>query len=501
MNQEKLLCSLIENESKKLIARYHEYHNYIHQENKRSSKRLGKKVLKEIHSPEYWQIDKKFNPFYCKQHSKAIAKSINKKIINKSYAPNTPYVKEIPKKPTGTRKISIYQIHDAAVSKLYYIRLLSKNKHRFSAFSYAYRNDRNVHFAIQDIWVDICNSSRMFIAEFDFSDFFGSISHDYLKKQLHKNGFLISEQDKFVIDAFLKDRNVGIPQGTSISLFLANLVCWNLDKKLEKEGLKFARYADDTVIWSNDYSKICKAFDFIHDFSIEAGVKINFSKSDGISLLLRDGMPSELSNKKTSIDFLGYSIHVDKISIKKNSVDKIKKQISYILYRNLIQPLRKAVLTYITVPNELKDENFLTAIMQIRRYLYGGLTDDILRDYLLGQRKRILFKGVMSFYPLVNDEKQLKELDGWMTNVILRTIKLRARLFKRHGHNIDGFFPFNTNASSIISECAAKRIYGKALLKIPSFILIYKALKKNILEHGIENTMNSKSNQYSYVNS
>ena len=138
--------------------------------------------------------------------------------------------------------MSIYQIPDATVSKIYYSRLLAKNKHRFSSFSYAYRNDRNVHFAIQDIWLDISRDTRSFIAEFDFSDFFGSISHDYLKAQYKSNGFYISDEEQFVIDSFLESREenkkVGIPQGTSISLFLANLVCWQLDLRLERSGFE-----------------------------------------------------------------------------------------------------------------------------------------------------------------------------------------------------------------------------------------------------------------------
>ena len=101
-------------------------------------------------------------------------------------------------------------------SKYFYDRLLCKNKHRFSSFSYAYRNDRNVHFAIQDIAIDISQEVRIFVAEFDFSDFFGSISHDYLELQFNCNGFFISDEERHIIDAFMCNRKFGIPQGTAI---------------------------------------------------------------------------------------------------------------------------------------------------------------------------------------------------------------------------------------------------------------------------------------------
>lgn len=498
MNLQILLEKIIKEESEKLISRYHYYHNNLHIQNKRDNKRLGYKIEKKIQKPSYWEIDNKFNPFYTKKKAKSISISIAKKINNRTYTPNEPYIKRIPKKPNGFRDVSIYQIPDAAVSKLFYIKLLSKNKHRFSSFSYAYRHDRNVHFAIQDIGIDISESKRTFIAEFDFSDFFGSISHTYLENQFNKNGFFVSPEEKYIIKEFLKGREKGIPQGTSISLFLANLVCWELDKKFEKEGLKFARYADDTIIWSSAYEKICNAFNIINDFSNITDIQINHKKSDGISLLTKDGLPAELSNSKTAIDFLGYSISVDNISIKEQSIKKIKKQISYLLYKNLIKPLKQASLRSITIPNSLKDEDFLTAIMQIRRFLYGGLTDQKLIDYLNGRTKRIYFKGIMSFYPLVNNEDQLKKLDGWLLSVIYRAIKLRAKLLLSHGHDVSTFFPFSCDKNQLLVECDSKVLFGKKLFKMPSFFLVYKALQKGLIEGGIEKTMHEDSNNYDY---
>lgn len=498
MSFEKQLTKVLTEEAEKLILRFHAYHNHLHQEHERNKKRFGHYPPKEINTPDYWVENKKFNPFYVRKKAKSIAKSVARNIENKTYKPNPPHIKQIPKASGGYRDVAIYQIQDAAVSKLFYNRLLTKNKHRFSSFSYAYRNDRNVHFAIQDMWIDISMSSRMFIAEFDFSDFFGSISHSYLREQYDRNGFFISEEEKFIIDRFLEDRKVGIPQGTSISLFLANMVCWQLDKNFEREGLSFARYADDTVVWSEDYNSICRAFTLINDFSKVAGVQINAKKSDGISLLTGEDMPAELASTKTHLDFLGYSISVDNVSIKEDSVRKIKKQISYLLYRNLIQPLKEPVLRSLQIPSRSKDKAFLTAMLQIRRYLYGGLTDQYLINYLNGRVVKINFKGIMSFYPLVTDEKQLKELDGWLLSIIYRSLELRKKLLAGHGHRVGTFFPFKETRTSLLTECKKIKIHSKPLLRIPSFMLIHKALKKGILATGIEKVMNPESNKYDY---
>lgn len=498
MELEKKLSNAICDEADKLIVRYHEYHNRTHIEAIRNAKRLGHSASKKIiHTPDYWLHDKKHNPFYIKRKHKSIARSIALKIENRTYSPNQPYTKIIPKSDGGERKVSIYQIQDAAISKYFFNRLLSKNKHRFSSFSYAYRNDRNVHFAIQDISVDLCRNERTFIAEFDFTDFFGSISHSYLRKQLNQNGFYISPEEKFIINSFLSERSVGIPQGTSISLFLANLVCWSFDQSLEKEGVKFSRYADDTIIWSPEYSKICNAFSLINEFSRKAGIMINPTKSEGISLLTKKGLPSEII-AKSNLEFLGYSLSVDKVSIKKKSLKKIQKQISYILYRNLIQPLKQSNLAGQKIPANDKDTNFLSAMLEVRRYMYGGLSKKQMKDYLAGRTKRIYFKGVMSFYPLVDDIEQLTMLDGWLLSVIHRALKLRSRLLIKHGYNRLHSFPFNVSRYELLEKCAKKKIANKTLFEVPSFLLIHKTLKKGLVESGIESVMNPDSLNYDY---
>jgi hypothetical protein len=499
MSIEDKLREIIVKECNKLILRHHNYHNHLHADWTRAKTRIMGVPPKVIQTPEHWAVDKKFNPFYVKAKASAIAKSIARKISEKNYIPNDPFKKVIPKANGGSRELTIYQIPDAAVSRYFYVRLLAKNRHRFSSFSYAYRDDRNVHFAIQDITVDLSLDARAFIAEFDFSDFFGSIGHDFLYAQFHQNGFLISEEDESIIRAFLSKREKGIPQGTSISLFLANLVCWKLDKSFEKEGLKFARYADDTVVWSPDYTSICKAFSCIENFSRDAGVPINSSKSDGINLLARKGLTTEIASKE-EFDFLGYSIGVSHVSIKEKAEKRIKKQISYLLYRNLIQPLKHVPLRGLVIPSNNRDKALLSAMMQIRRYLYGGLLHRDIIEYIKGRRRTLHFKGVMSFYPLLNDEQQLKELDGWLLSVIDRSVQKRSQLLLSHRYDRRLSFPFNVGRGNIIEQYRRKRIDGKRLLEVPSFTLIYRALQRGLRESGIVSVMHPDSNSYAYRN-
>ncbi|WP_454845414.1 reverse transcriptase domain-containing protein [Pseudomonas farris] len=498
MDLELRIKEAIQAEAKKLIDRYQQYHNTLHLEHSRKKSRLKDTPPKLVKTPESWAQGNLHNPFYVHRKASSIAKSIAKKIRENTYFPNPPFIQKIDKTGGGQRNISVYQVPDAAISRLFYSGLLQKNKHRFSSYSYAYRDDRNVHFAIQDIAVDLDSLSRVFVAEFDFSDFFGSISHSYLLEQLKCNGFMVSGDDFQVISAFLKSHgSVGIPQGTSISLFLANLVCWALDKKLERCGVKFARYADDTIVWSQDYAKICEAFECFDEFSRVADIKINTAKSAGINLLKRKGLPAEMSSKD-KIDFLGYSLSLGGVSIKDSAVAKLKAQIAYILAKHLLQPLKTRPLRALIIPANNRDKALLSAMAEIRRYLYGGLTSEQILNYLNGRTRRIYFKGLMSYYPLVSDVEQLKMLDGWLVSAVHRAVRARSKLLFGHGHDRRHSFPFNVSRRNVLLRYRSERVSGRATYDVPSLSLLHRALTQAMRETGIEKVMNIKSLSYMY---
>lgn len=498
MSLESIIETAILEESEKLIQRFQTYHNQLELDYQRELRRIANPPPKQVQVPDYWATDKKFNPFYVAKHAGQISRSVAAKMRSGSYRPMQPATWQIQKPSGGFRPITVFQIPDAAVSNMLYERLLAKNRHRFSSYSYAYRDDRNAHFAVQDIAVDIRHYARLFICELDYSNFFGSIGHDFLLSQFSKNGFLIAQDEARLIEAFLsyQPNQTGVPQGTSISLFLANLACWELDKSLEKEGVKFARYADDTIIWSNDYGRICRSFELVSLFSRSTGIKINPKKSDGISLLTEKGHKSELHQVKHFIEFLGYRIGLNGVGMRQKSVQKVKKQISYLIYRNLIQPLKPQQLRALEIPSNNRDEALLTSILQIRRYLYGNLSEGQIIRYIAGQARRLQFKGLMSYYPLIDDEKQLKDLDGWLLSTLNKSLNLRAELLQQRGFNVRGQFPFNSIGEGLLEACGQQVVSGRRLYKIPSFMRIYRAIKHGLVTGGIVATMNSRSRRY-----
>ncbi len=477
------------------ISEFHDYHNYL-QRNCARRIRNGMSSVKEVKEPEEWSNSGRYNPFYVIKHLKQIAHSISRKLVRGTYEPEAPFLKHIPKSNGTFRVVMSYQLPDAAVSTLIYRKLIRKNRQRFSSYSYAYRNDRNAHFAIQDLYSYLSNERRVFVAEYDFSSFFDSILHDYLFVQLDDGAFNVSEVEKHVIDAFISNRSgKGIPQGTSISLFLANVSCWSLDRQLEEIGVRFARYADDLIVWSKDFTKVCNAVNVLYDFSKDSGVQINANKSPGISIIC-NSVANEVVGKKKTVSFLGHNISSNSISFSYNVVDKIKRQISYLIYSNLIQPLKAVKVS--TVLGEY-DKAFISSVLQVRRYLYGDATELALRRYQLGHSGRLRFRGLMSYFPLVDNIEQLKELDRWMANAFVNALHKREKNFEDEGILVSKVFPYPVDFQTFIRKCEIKSVAGrKGFAKIPSFLRIRNAYKKGIENQGIESVANPKTVYYNY---
>lgn len=95
------------------------------------------------------------------------------------------------------------------------------------------------------------------IVEMDLAKFFDTVNHDRLISVLERNC-----RDKMLIrlirrylrtgilaDGLVTPRDEGTPQGSPLSPILSLIVLDELDKYLEKRGLKFCRYADDCNIY------------------------------------------------------------------------------------------------------------------------------------------------------------------------------------------------------------------------------------------------------------
>lgn len=501
-------------ECNKHVQRYFGYVREVNEYAERKSKREGISFKKTIIPRKWWALAPQFNPFKVRTARKldTYAHTLFEKVRRNKYKPNPAVIHRIRKTDGSFRELNIFQLPDAALSRLVYKSLLRKNLPRLSGYAFAYREDRTPHDAVNEIFSDWKNLDRVYVAEYDFSKFFDKISHAYIWQVLREGNFIFSREEENIIRAFLtseaceysqypgnsRQRGCGIPQGTSISLFLANLACWELDRELERLGVGFCRYADDTVIWSPDYDRVVKAYYLIDECSKRMGVPINLVKSHGIKLVSRAPMKTEIESKR-SIDYLGYNISMEHISVAKKRVAKIKSRISYLAYQNLLQPLLVSKIFNRARLTSTLDLDYLTALKQVRYYLYGGLTEEKLRRFIAGKVPDLRFRGVMSYYPIVTDIQQLARLDGWLAYTLKQSLRLRERLWRSHSHGSLMALPGPT--SSWIDELdqsdTGKLPSGRSVdLSLPRFTLINSAIRLAIRKKGIAAVANPRSNLY-----
>lgn len=188
---------------------------------------------------------------YFKRHWSKIEKSL----LEGTYR-TTPVLRiEFPKPEGGVRLIGIPIVIDRVIQQATSQILNLIWDHTFSDSSFGFRPKRSQHGAIRHYREHVKSGRRVSI-DIDLSKFFDRVNHDRLMARLTTRindkrvlklirSFLTSG----VMDGgLLKATEEGTPQGSPISPLLSNIVLDELDKELERRGLCFVRYADDSVI-------------------------------------------------------------------------------------------------------------------------------------------------------------------------------------------------------------------------------------------------------------
>ena len=191
-------------------------------------------------------------PGYLKQHWPAI----REQLVSGTYKPQPVRRVDLPKPEGGVRKLGIPTVLDRFVQQAVMQVLQGKWDGTFSDHSYGFRPGRSAHQAVARAQQYIAEGYR-WVVDLDLEKFFDRVSHDKLMARIADR---VSDQRLLkLIRAFLKAGvmegglvspvDEGTPQGGPLSPLLSNLVLDQFDRELERRGLRFARYADDSNIY------------------------------------------------------------------------------------------------------------------------------------------------------------------------------------------------------------------------------------------------------------
>src|ERR1039457_1413737 len=191
-------------------------------------------------------------PGYLKQHWPAI----REQLLSGTYEPQPVKRVEIPKPDGGVRKLGIPTVLDRFVQQAVMQVLQSRWDRTFSDHSYGFRPGRSAHQAVQAAQQYIAAGYRWCV-DLDLEKFFDRVSHDKLMARIE--GRVSDQRVLKLIRAILRAGVMegglvspvgeGTPQGGPLSPLLSNIVLDEFDRELERRGLRFARYADDSNIY------------------------------------------------------------------------------------------------------------------------------------------------------------------------------------------------------------------------------------------------------------
>jgi RNA-directed DNA polymerase len=191
-------------------------------------------------------------PGYLKQHWPAI----REQLLSGTYKPQPVRRVEIPKPDGGVRKLGIPTVLDRFVQQATMQVLQGRWDRTFSNHSYGFRPGRSAHQAVEQAQQYIAEGYR-WVVDLDLEKFFDRVHHDKLMAKIAER---VSDQRLLkLIRAFLRvgvmengmvsPVDEGTPQGGPLSPLLSNIVLDEFDRELERRGLRFARYADDSNMY------------------------------------------------------------------------------------------------------------------------------------------------------------------------------------------------------------------------------------------------------------
>ncbi len=309
--------------------------------------------------------------------------AIRASLLGGTYEPMPVRRKEIEKPGGGTRDLGIPTVLDRFVQQAMTLVLNAIYDHTFSDSSFGYRPGRSQAQAVERARWYVEHGGN-YVVSIDLSKFFDRVNHDRLMSRLAMR--VKDKRALKLIRAFLNSGiqleseeiaypGEGTPQGGPLSPLLSNIVLDELDKELEKRGLRFVRYADDIVIFVR---------------TRKAGERV----LESVTRFLQKRMKLQVNETKSSVElpwnvkFLGFRITQmigrTRLSIHPKALESFKDKVREITRRS-------------------RGVSLLTVVRDLNRFIPGWL----------------------NYYRIGLSKKLIKELNRW----IIR--RLRVFLWKQ----------------------------------------------------------------------
>ena len=290
------------------------------------------------------------------------------------------------------RTVYVYPREETMTLKLLTHLMLRKYDHIFSDNLYSFRPRSGAKEAISRLrntsGIDMCFSYKA-----DIRNYFNSVDIDrflpILKKVLSDDmklyGFcemFLTEDQVYAGEKLISEKK-GIMAGIPLSSFFANLYLKQMDEHFEQQGITYARYSDDIIVFAGTEEELREHIRYIKDELYRKGLTINCDKE-------------EYTTPGSKWTFLGISYEGGIVDIAPASVKKIKGKM-----RRKARSLRRWAAR-----NDVDTKNAAKAFIRIfnRKLLETSDDHDLTWSYW--------------YFPVINTDKSLKEIDHYAQECI-----------------------------------------------------------------------------------
>jgi len=244
----------------------------------------------------------------------------------------------IPKATGGQRPLGIPTVLDRVIQQAIAQVIGPLFEPHFSTHSYGFRPQRSARMALEAMEHAHRDGLR-FAVDCDLKSFFDTVNHGLLMNRLVRK-----VHDRRVLRLISRYLNAGVilpggkreptpcgvPQGGPLSPLLANVMLDDLDKELERRELRFARYADDFLIFVRSRSAAQRVLHSVGRF-IEGKLALVINRTKSKAVRLGD------------CTFLGFTMSQGKLRWTAAAVQRFKERVREITHRSNGKSMRQRI--------------------------------------------------------------------------------------------------------------------------------------------------------------